>query len=88
MLVRARVKREEYLPEWAKCCEASRKFYSAMDVEYVDLERQQDGGEGCCVACESPIPETRDIWAIRSNGKGGWSVIGVLDLDEGPLEAR
>lgn len=90
MLVRARVKPIDQLPEWAKCCGHAMHLSGNDDPPFtVDLDRRQDEGiAGHCTNCGSPIPAGIDVWALADdNGPAGWVQLECLDLDEGPLEA-
>lgn len=80
-LVKARPKAVEYLPEWAKCCEA--RIAATLSEGELTLDISDTSGEDglTCTFCgtECPCdPMARDV------ADDTWVHIAEYDLDEGP----
>jgi hypothetical protein len=69
-LVRARPKRVEDLPEWAKCCDGRLAHHLKMPEVTLDIADH----------CHNPFPSFRSARRIDT---GHWCSIELVDLDEG-----
>lgn len=84
-LVRARVKRLEDLPEWAKCCEKAANHNLALGEMTVDLEVFRQRNHGYCRFCERPIEPRKAVMDIADQS---YVAFEILDLDESGVEGR
>jgi len=82
-LVRARPKLPEYLPEWAKCCQAAVDEIAGFGEFVGDLLAvyQPIGGFATCGYCG----EILDTGPYLTGVDGRAMPISILDLDEGSL---
>lgn len=89
MKVRARAKKIDDLPEWAKCCDWYWKNLHDLGVVILDLDEQkrinpQDGEGVRCKQCKTERPS---VLAVRNISTGNFTLLECFDLDEGPLES-
>lgn len=84
MKVRARVKAREYWPEWACCCHVDH----LTKQEFVaDPAITRGPIPGRCKLCGAEQPALLDV-VTYIDGEEYWMCIELLDLDEGPMEAK
>lgn len=79
-LVRARPKRPEDMPEWAKCCAEFMDWYQQLGELTVDISAGHVGHRMICSACKAHHPDLRGVPDIRD---GQLVALELLDLDEG-----
>ena len=80
-LVRARSKRVEDLPEWARCCPEFNAAYQRMGEMTVDLDAT-DVGSFICHYCKTPHGKLKGVLDVGDNT---FVSVECLDLDEGEL---
>lgn len=89
-LTRARPKRPEDLPEWARCCKkylADKQAYGEIVVDLADRDVQR-----YCKHCNTPrcrhcgAPRPVPFIGVLDVASQSYVPLEVLELDEGPIE--
>ncbi len=90
-LVRARPKRVEDLPEWAKCCATLMQGIDKLGELVIDVSSVKNmGDDRYCLFCKyRGIPASaKQARIVQGEFPGDFVTIDLLDIDEGPLGAK
>ena len=82
-MTRAKPKLTEYLPDWAKCCQAHIDKIQELGECEVDLTDTNTEEDVFCPYCDFPAPTHRVVRVLTGPGKGYYVTLDWLDLDEG-----
>ncbi len=85
-LVRARPRRVEDLPEWAKCCDHAVSALELMGETVADSEDQHVFYGRICGYCGEGLPSLVSIKITLGIAAGCYVPMVLIDLDEGPME--